>query len=530
MTLLAAGRRRHDAQGQTLVVFALFLVVLLGVSALAIDYGTWLLSKRGYQNVSDAAALAGVAHLTRPRTNPCTVSKTKAVCAREAAWASVKQQLSLPGLVATTQSASNTPEVTPYQELGYRIWVDTPPTAAGAKYPGAYSSDGTIFVRVERDNTSYFGRVFGQGNPTVSAWSTAGLFPNRFAVLGLCPKSNRSSDCPQAQDITLTGTNTSVRVVDGDVGSNWGFAVTSGNAPGLILPGDAQAYFVDYNQCANSTWSCPPKVTGGIQDGATPPAAKAALALLTPVSDPAYPLPSGINDATAVPTRPDFNGDSTGNPVNPNASNVSCQSGSTVIGPGSYDKIIVKKGCVIFDPTYGLTAGQQPGIFRIRTSLDLGQNVFIIGDGVSIFFDAAVSNFKIGNGGGLVINNGNAAPNRSLGAWTTRGVATWSACGALPCTPTYNAAADGIGMAFYVRPPVSGTTAIFNMSGASGLAFRGALYGPKDAVGIGGNSAQASAGQIIGYTIKYNGTTTLTQTYEGPADERPYLLEPTLGQ
>ena len=87
-----------------------------------------------------------------------------------------------------------------------------------------------------------------------------------------------------------------------------------------------------------------------------------------------------------------------------------------------------------------------------------------------------------------------------------------------------------MGIAFYVRPPASGTTSIFNMSGGSGLAFRGVLYGPKDVIGVGGNGFQASAGQIVGYTIKYNGTTTLTQTYEGPADERPYLLEPTLGQ
>jgi hypothetical protein len=91
-------------------------------------------------------------------------------------------------------------------------------------------------------------------------------------------------------------------------------------------------------------------------------------------------------------------------------------------------------------------------------------------------------------------------------------------------------------MAFYLRPPTPDplnpllSTQIFNMSGGSGLAFRGVLYGPRDVIGIGGNSGQSSAGQIIGWTIKYNGTTTLTQTYEGAADERPFLLEPTLGQ
>ena len=519
--------RGRSERGQTLVLFAFFLVVLLGAAALTVDYGTWLLSRRGYQNVSDAAALAGVAQLSRPRSDPCTASKTKADCAREAAWMSVKEQLRLSTLSAVTQSSANTPEADPYQEAGYRIWVDTPPTAAGAKYGGAHATDGAILVRVERDNPSFFGRVFGLGDPTVSAWSTAGLFPNRFAILGLCPKSDKTVDCPDAQDITLAGTNTSVRVVNGDVGSNWGFTVTSGGGPGLVLPGDSQAYFVDYDKCSSSTWLCPPSITGGIQDGGSPTSAKAALRLPVPAADPAYPLPSWIDDATAVPDRADFNGDSTGDPVNPTTTNVSCAAGSTVLGPGSYDTIYLKKGCVILDPDYGLTVGQRPGVFRIRNQLYVGAGSFIIGDGVSIFFDATSKKpLSVGLDGGIVINNGNSGADHGKGAWTTRGVATWS----LSLTPTYNASADGIGMAFYVRPKATGLTSIFNMSGGSGLAFRGALYGPKDAIGVGGNGSQASAGQIIGYTIRYNGTTTLTQIYEGPAGERPYLLEPTLGQ
>lgn len=517
--------RLRDERGQTLVLFTLFLVVLLGAAALTVDYGMWLLSRRGYQNVSDAAALAGAAQLTRPRSDPCTTGKTKAGCAREAAWLSVREQLGLSALDATAQSLTNTPEGDPYQEAGYRIWVDTPPTAAGARYGGSYSGDGAILVHVERDNASYFGRVLGSGDQTVSAWATAGLFPNRFAILGLCPKSDKTVDCPDAQDITLAGTNTSVRVIDGDVGSNWGFTVTSGAGPGLVLPGDSQAYFIDYDKCSSSTWLCPPSITGGIQDGGWPPVAKPALRLAVPVADPAYPAPSWIDDATAVPNRT-FYGDSTGDPVDPTATTVSCAAGSTVLGPGSYDRIYLKKGCVILDPTYGLTAGQQPGIFRIRDQLYIGSGAFVIGDGVSIFFDAAARPLSVGLGGGIVINNGNITAGQQRGAWTTSGVATWTRS----LTPTYDASADGIGMAFYVRPKATGLTSIFNMSGGSGLAFRGALYGPKDAIGVGGNGSQASAGQIIGYTIKYNGTTTLTQIYEGPADERPYLLEPTLGQ
>jgi Flp pilus assembly protein TadG len=63
--------RNGDPRGQVLVLFALMLVVLLLVSALAVDYGGWLVAKRNYQNVSDAAALAGAQQLTRPLTAAC---------------------------------------------------------------------------------------------------------------------------------------------------------------------------------------------------------------------------------------------------------------------------------------------------------------------------------------------------------------------------------------------------------------------------------------------------------------------------
>jgi len=521
-------------RGQTLAIFALFLVVLLGISAVAVDYGTWLLSKRNYQNISDAAALNGVALLTRPVADQCTVGKTKAVCAREAAWTSVKEQLNLPGLVVATQGAANTAQASPYTEAGYSIWVDTPPNAAGTKYPGTYADNNHIFVRVERINQTFFGRILGQADPVVTAWSTAGLLANRFAVVALCPKSAHTSDCPQAQDIKIAGNNTSVQVVDGDVGSNWGFTVTSGTAPGLLLPGDSHAYFIDYNTCSNSTWRCPPATLGGIQDGGSPASSKPAQQLVVPATDPAYPLPTWIDDhTTAVPDQPDFNGNSAGNPVNPTQGNVSCDVTSTHLPPGTYDKIIVKKGCVVLDATKDLKAGQRPGVFRIKTKFDLGNDAFIIADGVSIFFDSTVS-FSVGNGAGLVVNNDNVAPNHRLGAWTTAGFAPWSVCGTDGCVPTYSTNIDGIGMAFYIRPRSDGNpTTIFNMStggNTSGLAFRGALYGPKDAVGIGGNNGQSSAGIIVAWTITYNGTTTLTQIYEGPADERPFLVEPTLGQ
>src|SRR4051812_21218552 len=98
-------RSRDDKQqGQGLVLFALFLVVLLAVTGVAVDYGTWLKSRRDYQNVADAAVLAGGAFLSRP------IDATKRDNARRAAWESINKQLSL-GLNSTqltTLQATNT--------------------------------------------------------------------------------------------------------------------------------------------------------------------------------------------------------------------------------------------------------------------------------------------------------------------------------------------------------------------------------------------------------------------------------------
>jgi len=51
--------RRAASPGQVLVLFALFLLALLGISALAIELRELARRRRNLQNVADHAALAG---------------------------------------------------------------------------------------------------------------------------------------------------------------------------------------------------------------------------------------------------------------------------------------------------------------------------------------------------------------------------------------------------------------------------------------------------------------------------------------
>src|SRR6185369_5082731 len=109
---------RDTRSGQTIVIFAVFLVVLLGSAAIAVDYGSWLKVRRDYQNVVDASSLAGSVLLVRP------ITATKQHDAREAAWKSIEDQLGLT-LDEDTLANTNTPVGTPITNSGWRLWVST---------------------------------------------------------------------------------------------------------------------------------------------------------------------------------------------------------------------------------------------------------------------------------------------------------------------------------------------------------------------------------------------------------------------
>ena len=103
---------RVASAGQVLVLFVLFLLVLLGVSAVGIDYATWLLTDRNLQNTADHAALAGASQF-QDRTTATTCTGTKCYDARRQAWTSLNDELDL-GLLPgdNLEALDNVPEPT----------------------------------------------------------------------------------------------------------------------------------------------------------------------------------------------------------------------------------------------------------------------------------------------------------------------------------------------------------------------------------------------------------------------------------
>lgn len=567
--------RRSD--GQVLVLFALFLVVLIGATAIAVDYGTWLKVRRDYQNVTDAAVLAGGGFLSRP------IDPTKRVLARRAAWDSLNSQLGLGLTNLDALAASDTPAGSPQVSGGYRIWVSTPPIGSlsggvgvtAAKYPGIFrgSADRYLFAWIEKDNPSFFSHVFGQGDRTVSAWSTAGVFAGQFAVITL--RQNGQNGPANATDITLAGTNTVLRVANGDVGGNWGMKLNSGS--NLYLTGDSDAYLVDYLSCGNSCWSA-----NQVSDGSG--TFKTPLQLPNIIDDPSYPLPSIISTtspyaSTAVPKA---SGTEVGPPANAygnitiskgTISGTGCSNNGPHLGPGWYNNINVQNNaCVVLDPThyyddpndanndgnYGphpLPQSQQAGIFYVTGQLNVANGALVVGDGVTIVLlktsnqpSMFVSGSSGGGGGAIDINTGATdgtkgygvgEPVRTKAGFQTDGSYSYSfnsVTGAWEYTAD-NSDKSKVGVAVYViKPeqygvttPDANTTQIQIQAGAA-LSWQGVLYAPRDNISLSGQPLHDAIGQFICWTVTIDGGATVTQIYDGPGEAAPRLVEPRLGQ
>jgi Flp pilus assembly protein TadG len=120
-----------DERGQTVVLITVFMFVLLGMCALAIDVGLWYQDKRAVQATADAAALAGASQL------PVNwgVAHNTAV-----------QQFDnnkKPGDSAVVQNTSN------------------------------ITSNDSVMVTVTRTSPSFFAKLLGKNNATIRATAQA---------------------------------------------------------------------------------------------------------------------------------------------------------------------------------------------------------------------------------------------------------------------------------------------------------------------------------------------------------------------
>ncbi len=535
----------RSERGQTLVIFALFLVVLLGSTALAVDYGTWLKVRRDYQNVADAAVLAGSVSLTRP------VTDIKEFAARKAAWKSIEDQLGL-SIDEAALAADDTLIGGAVLASGYRMWVSTPPLGAAAAYTGNYAGNTRVlFAWVEKDNSAYFSRVFGLGDRTVSAWATSGTFPNRFAVITLRKNGQPTNGNPT--DLDING-GTILNVVDGDVGGNWGMSINGVNSRLRVTSSTSDVYGVFLTEnvpTGGNGWTA-----GQVVNGSGSPV---GVQYHAEVVDPNYPAPcltygvgagSGcLEDRAVSGFPPNASTNRVGDTCPYPASNVDR------LPAGRYHNISVPNNrCVVLDPTFNAVTGRQNGIFYVTGTLDINNGGLVIGDGVTLVF-ARGADLDMNAGATISLNSGNTTNNPlavacgggpgggetncRFAGWTARpgagGTYSWTA----GLGPTYSAPSDPFerGIAAYVCKSAAScasgggpSTNILQMNSASGIDYRGLIYAPYDNVKVAGQPTHKDIGQLVSWTAQFTGGSEITQTFDGPDAATPVLLEPRLGQ
>ncbi|HEY7936169.1 MAG TPA: pilus assembly protein TadG-related protein [Candidatus Limnocylindrales bacterium] len=172
------------AAGQVIVLFALALLVILGVSALVFDLGQSYVDRRKEQDVADAAALAAARYL---QSCPAPQSTTNCPAAVNAAVALAASQGYIDG------------------QANVHVAIKIPP-GSETEYAGIAD---TVEVNISAARPSYFSGIFGvtthnSGAIAVAQNSSGYTLP--YSLLALDPTSCATNKINGTGGVTLGGT------------------------------------------------------------------------------------------------------------------------------------------------------------------------------------------------------------------------------------------------------------------------------------------------------------------------------------
>ncbi|MHB1319863.1 MAG: pilus assembly protein TadG-related protein, partial [Anaerolineae bacterium] len=259
---------KGNSRGQVVPLFALMLVAIFAIAALAIDVSNVYQERRAYRTAADAAALAGAQDLQATGTR--TVGAAQYSAARANARLAIERHFNASATCTLTGSRSDCT----LSGLPYRFSIITPlPSAASCA-----TCDPARSVQVNFTHPSYsltFARILGYNEYSVAVTAVAGLRYNQaYAIFTLRPPS--APAIPGVRSLAING-GTAVIVKNGDVGSNANM-VYSGYASGSKLWLDP-GYKMDYYDPFNAP----------LWNGSPPDPVGTRIFALVP--DPGYPVP-----------------------------------------------------------------------------------------------------------------------------------------------------------------------------------------------------------------------------------------------
>jgi hypothetical protein len=513
---------------------AIFIIVLFGFAALAMDVSRAYADLRFYRATADSASLAGAQDLQVVGTR--SVTTTEQTQARADALDALVKTLGGNSSACGPATANIGPCIltgTPYE-----VTVKTPS-------PSCSSCDPLRSVQVTVRHPDYgltFARVLGSSEWDLGTTSVSGLvFGKSYTVITLRPPKVAGSGFI-VKDITITGGSV-VNVDNGDVGSNANMEY-SGSGSVLTLDSGFSMYYFD--PLSGPLWGTNP--TGN--------------KILTLITDPNYRYPLMTGSVGTAPTYDDARTSqyATLPAVERADTDATCaaevakvsvtaytfmatQAANTIYcyNPGIYASGPGAKNATITAGT-GEVALLKPGAYYLKSGADISGR--LIGGyepnskGVALMFDEAPSSgpscpqciFSGNNALTIALNAGTKfPPSSTIGAaafaardWDDQRVETTGPSSPTPPLPITVLVKKDPNCAVPTSPPFVEPTACdanknktLNIAGGGSLALEGVQYAPTDNVEIhGGSTGNGRVGQIISWTLTYTGGTHINQ--QGP--------------
>ncbi len=518
-------------RGQVLVLFALMLIVLLGMAALAIDVSSAYSELRFERAVADAASLTGASDTYRDAST--TVGPPEWRNARTHAMQNLMDELS-PTFVAGDPTLGVLPtcngNAPPYDNdiqncrvagTVYYVSIFAPAPTCQSPPTGVGGCDPLRSVQVTVRNPTHgltFSRLFAQTewNLAVTSVAERNRGTNYSFVTLRPPKPSRANspwctpNCDaNDENIVLDGTNTRLSVL-GDMGTNTNMKLTAG---AMVVLMDAGSFVDRYD--AYKLWSGPPP------DRQIP----------APIPDPGYPIPVRPTDPALIFADVSSAHMSAAD-CTTEVGNVPGPYGVNAAGVASGEVVCLKPGLYQYAPGGTDYAGVttiilSPGVYFFDKGFMPGNNVRVIGGyeaampGVALVFrDGGSCPFPgncdfAGNSVDLLaLNAGTAYPNGNAGTPATAAV-NWDGTvvettGRLPIPMSLIVENDPTCVVASTDTNACGTASNQNhqlsLPGSGSIHVFGVQYAATDNVSIsGGSGSNGFLGQMWAWTVQYTG-------------------------
>jgi Flp pilus assembly protein TadG len=533
----------HES-GQVLPLFALFVIVLFGMAALAIDVSRAYADLRFHRAAADAAALAGAQDLQAPGSRAVTAAERAAALGH--ALESLEQRLGGSGAGCVTTAT----QVGPCMLAGrpYEVTITSPsPSCADC------SPERSVQVTVRHPNYGLtFARALGSNEWDLGTTSVAGLvYGKAYTIITLRPPKKLGSTF-DVKDITIDG-GSRVDVDQGDVGSNANMNYSGSGSILTLDPGYEMFFF-----------PAPPPD----EDQGWYPAGPTGTPNTTLINDPNYRYPLMTGSLGTAPTYDDARTSqyATLPAVERADVDAACLAESAKLdvtrytfiatqpldtiycyNPGIYQSGSGAKNATITAGT-GEVALLKPGSYYLKNGMDISGR--LIGGyepgspGIAVMFDEAgpgncSSCVFVGNNALSIALNagtrfpatfGGGVPATAARDWDNQLVETSGPMSPTPPLPLTmlvkkDSSCTVPTSAPFVEPSACNASRnqTINIFGNGDIVLGGVQYMPTDNVTIGGSSSSnGRVGQIISWTLKYSGGIHINQ--EGPGTEGNGIL------